>query len=239
MINFFRKIRKKLADDNKPLKYMRYAIGEIVLVVIGILIALSINNWNEWWKDREKEQKVLETLADNLERNSVILREGLSRVEELHKSAKIVFNFFEGKVTYHDSLDNHFVLGRRNGVMQGIISSEGYENYKNVGFDIILSDDIKTNVLHLFEVEYPRLVTYRRLLFEVYSANKKYDIIRNQYFRKNKPINISALLNSNDMYEMYAEPYRLRSLQKVQLNEILDNTERVLQLIKDELGEIE
>ena len=47
MINFFRKIRKKLADDNKPLKYARYAIGEIVLVVIGILIALSINNWNE------------------------------------------------------------------------------------------------------------------------------------------------------------------------------------------------
>jgi len=47
MINFFRKIRKKLADDNKPLKYMRYAIGEIVLVEIGILIALQINTLNE------------------------------------------------------------------------------------------------------------------------------------------------------------------------------------------------
>ena len=47
MIHFFRKTRKKLADENKPLKYMRYAIGEIVLVVIGILIALQINNWNE------------------------------------------------------------------------------------------------------------------------------------------------------------------------------------------------
>ena len=46
MIPFFRKIRKKLADDNKPIKYLRYAIGEIVLVVIGILIALQINNWN-------------------------------------------------------------------------------------------------------------------------------------------------------------------------------------------------
>ena len=47
MINFFRKIRKKMADDNKPLKYMRYAVGEIILVVIGILIALQINTWNE------------------------------------------------------------------------------------------------------------------------------------------------------------------------------------------------
>ena len=42
MIPFFRKTRKKMADDNKPMKYMRYAIGEIALVVIGILIALSI-----------------------------------------------------------------------------------------------------------------------------------------------------------------------------------------------------
>jgi hypothetical protein len=47
MIPFFRKLRKQLSDDNKPLKYLRYAIGEIVLVVIGILIAISINNWNQ------------------------------------------------------------------------------------------------------------------------------------------------------------------------------------------------
>ena len=54
MIPFFRKIRKKMADDNKPLKYMRYAIGEIVLVVIGILIALQINTWNEERKNITK-----------------------------------------------------------------------------------------------------------------------------------------------------------------------------------------
>ena len=46
MIPFFRKIRKKMADDNKPMKYARYAIGEILLVMIGILLALQINNWN-------------------------------------------------------------------------------------------------------------------------------------------------------------------------------------------------
>ena len=53
MIPFFRKIRKKMADDNKPLKYARYAVGEIVLVVIGILIALQINNWNETILDKK------------------------------------------------------------------------------------------------------------------------------------------------------------------------------------------
>jgi len=66
MINFFRKIRKKMADDNKPMKYMRYAIGEIVLVVIGILIALSINNWNEIRKDKLRAQSHLKEIKAEL-----------------------------------------------------------------------------------------------------------------------------------------------------------------------------
>ena len=62
MIPFFRKIRKQFADDNKPLKYMRYAIGEIILVVIGILIAIQVNNWNE----KRKTEKQFEATLDRL-----------------------------------------------------------------------------------------------------------------------------------------------------------------------------
>ena len=70
MINFLRKTRKKLADDNKPLKYMRYAIGEIILVVIGILIALSINNWNEDRKQEKRKNEITKSLV--LELNDVL-----------------------------------------------------------------------------------------------------------------------------------------------------------------------
>ena len=77
MIPFFRKIRKKMADDNRPLKYMRYAIGEIVLVVIGILIALQINTWNNERIEKRKEQEVLiglhETFSRNLENLNFII----------------------------------------------------------------------------------------------------------------------------------------------------------------------
>lgn len=66
MIPFFRKIRKQLADDNQFLKYSRYAVGEIVLVVIGILIALQINNWNEDKKTRKKELVYLENIKTDL-----------------------------------------------------------------------------------------------------------------------------------------------------------------------------
>lgn len=74
MIPFFRKIRKKLADDNQFLKYSRYAIGEIVLVVVGILIALQINTWNE---EKEKNAKVkvyLENLQQNLNSDILVLK---------------------------------------------------------------------------------------------------------------------------------------------------------------------
>ena len=52
MIKFFRKIRHNLINEGKTTKYLKYAIGEIVLVVIGILIALQINNWNEQRKQK-------------------------------------------------------------------------------------------------------------------------------------------------------------------------------------------
>jgi hypothetical protein len=73
MIKFFRKIRQNLLMENKTGKYFKYAIGEIILVVIGILIALSINTWNENRKDGIKEQVILISLKVNLEENLKLL----------------------------------------------------------------------------------------------------------------------------------------------------------------------
>ena len=60
MIKFFRHIRQNLLMENKTGKYFKYAIGEIVLVVIGILIALSINNWNESRKNKILEVSIFD-----------------------------------------------------------------------------------------------------------------------------------------------------------------------------------
>jgi hypothetical protein len=69
MIKFFRKIRQKLLKENRVTRYLVYALGEIVLVVIGILIALSINTWNENRKDRTMEANYLKGISENLEGN--------------------------------------------------------------------------------------------------------------------------------------------------------------------------
>ena len=67
MINFFRQIRQNIIMENKTGKYLKYAVGEIVLVVIGILIALQINNWNEFRKRQNEEVFLLIDIKKNLE----------------------------------------------------------------------------------------------------------------------------------------------------------------------------
>ena len=84
MIKFFRKIRKNLLSEGKTRKYLKYAIGEILLVVIGILIAVQINNWNESRKNSIEEKLILESLLENLkvakkQSESLILNEDIMK----------------------------------------------------------------------------------------------------------------------------------------------------------------
>ncbi len=74
MIKFFRRIRKSLLSENKFSKYFLYAIGEIILVVIGILIALQINTWNEGKKTKEEELKYLLLIKQEMQGNLHTLR---------------------------------------------------------------------------------------------------------------------------------------------------------------------
>jgi hypothetical protein len=73
MIKFFRKIRQNLLSEGKTGKYFKYAIGEIILVVIGILIALGINNWNENRKNKNLESLYIQELTTDLIKDSIII----------------------------------------------------------------------------------------------------------------------------------------------------------------------
>ncbi len=73
MIKFFRNIRRSLINQNKTGKYLKYAIGEIILVVIGILIALQINNWNERRKNKMAEADYYCRILDDFELNEKLI----------------------------------------------------------------------------------------------------------------------------------------------------------------------
>ncbi|SFN69270.1 hypothetical protein SAMN04487989_102468 [Bizionia echini] len=91
MIKFFRKIRQKLLSENKFSKYLIYAIGEIFLVVIGILIALQVNNFNETKKDVKKEQIILTQLRDVYQANLIQLEQKMLMRENIVKSALKIY----------------------------------------------------------------------------------------------------------------------------------------------------
>jgi len=90
MLRFFRQIRKKLMEQNKIRTYLLYAIGEILLVVIGILIALQINNWNENRLNRQEQARILSDI--NIEITEAISsREGIIReFEEYQRGISLV-----------------------------------------------------------------------------------------------------------------------------------------------------
>ncbi len=83
MILVFRKLRKQLLTENRFSRYLIYAIGEIILVVIGILIALSINNWNENRKNSIEEKGILENLLENLNLSKIQSEQLISEENQL------------------------------------------------------------------------------------------------------------------------------------------------------------
>jgi len=95
MIPFFRKIRKKMADENKPLKYIRYAVGEIVLVVIGILIALQINNWKEGRNQKALSQKYLQALYMDFLQNKVMVAHAIEPMEGTKRATRSLAVFID------------------------------------------------------------------------------------------------------------------------------------------------
>ena len=107
MFPFFRKIRKKMADDNRPLKYARYAIGEIVLVVIGILIALQINTWNEGRKEKNKARVYTDKLINDIVQDTLNINELISNGHEKTANIDAYFKFFsEGDHTIDAYIDS-------------------------------------------------------------------------------------------------------------------------------------
>jgi len=95
MIPVFRTFRKQLAEQNKISKYLRYAIGEIVLVVIGIMIALQINNWNEKQKKLTSATEHLQLLAENIADDLIQLKDVKTKIDSCLLDAGLLSQQFQ------------------------------------------------------------------------------------------------------------------------------------------------
>ena len=152
MIKFFRKIRQNLLSDSKTGKYFKYAIGEIVLVVIGILIALQINNWNNDRIERKTETNILNEILVNLEKDIINLNLKIEFNDEKIKRNRDVLEHLEQRTPLTDSLKWSYARTLGRGNFQPI--TVGYENLKSTGINIIQNDSLRIAISELYDFRY-------------------------------------------------------------------------------------
>lgn len=246
MIKFFRKIRYSLLETEKTGKYFKYAIGEIILVVIGILIALSINNWNETKKERKLETKVLNELLASLENNYNSMVSDSTYRALWNTSSDIIIKFIESDLPYVDSLNIHFQHARKPGTNLSL-SYAGYEGLKNVGFGIITSDSLRKNIVELFELTHKSLLEEMEY-FESFQPERQAQIDRlfsydEHKFNLDKPFDVPLI--PNNLNTLKSDPLFLpmiksikvqRNIISVMLYKNIKETERVIHLLKEDLN---
>lgn len=155
MIKFFRKVRQKLLSENKFSKYLLYAFGEIVLVVIGILIALQISTWNEARKDRLMEKEILMDIRISLTGDIQNMIE--PNLEQLRMDIQNMSDI-ESALQSKDST-NLYQLSRK---FKSLMFSKqfnweitAYKNLENAGANIIKNKALKNNILRIYNTDYP------------------------------------------------------------------------------------
>lgn len=154
MIPLFRKIRQSLIKQHKITQYLAYAIGEIFLVVIGILIALQINTWNELRKIRQYEVKMLKELKSTLEMDRRYFASQIPRLTNKQNAANRLLIMLENKEENLDTLNKYFSNLRFEILFQ--YNSGAYGSIKSGGIDKISNDSIRAKMAGIYEFLIPR-----------------------------------------------------------------------------------
>jgi hypothetical protein len=140
MFSFLRKTRKKLSMKNDSTKYLGYAIGEIVLVVIGILIALGINNWNEDRKARELEMEILVQISENLKKDKAALSKIIANANRaVYASERILALHHSNQSS--DSLQ--YWLGNIVQFDRFLPLTNAFEVLKSKGLDLVSNKELR------------------------------------------------------------------------------------------------
>ena len=169
MAKIFRKFRKRLLSQNKVSKYLLYAIGEIILVVIGILIAVRINNYNTFEKERKEEFRLLIKFKTDFRQDSIALARLIEKETTVLKNIDSIFRILE--------TENERYLAPLASMSQTIANSHifythsgTYDESISAGkMDVILNDSLREAIFGYYgEVK----INLSDAVFDKYQTNE-------------------------------------------------------------------
>jgi hypothetical protein len=156
MIKLFRNIRKNLLAEGKTTKYLKYAIGEIILVVIGILIALSINNWNENRNKSNLETQYRSRLLEDLMEEKAIMEATLNYSMEVHRHAKrAMIKFEHSSQIVEKPLEGLIDFYQASQIQSPATAKSTYQELIASGqINLIKDIDLKTSLIRYYEYDW-------------------------------------------------------------------------------------
>ncbi|MEZ4739299.1 MAG: DUF6090 family protein [Flavobacteriales bacterium] len=161
-----------MLKENRFTRYLLYAIGEIALVMIGILLALQVNNWNEGRKRSVQEQKILKELLRNLHMDSLDHAGNRDWSLDIGASADHIVNGLEARRPWQNSMSLHYGRILIHGV--ATLNTSAYDNLKSIGFDLIRNDSIRIAITKLYSLDITRLLKLEK---EMLSEDQVHNIL--------------------------------------------------------------
>ena len=227
-------------------RYLLYAIGEIALVVIGILIALQINNWNEWQKSRTKEKQTLEDVRATILSNNESLSRKIQLISRYTISGNQVYKWIKGEIHFDSISPREWQSAMMNGVNLKL-STSGYEALKNNGFDLLTNLALKKEIINLFENTYSNLETEQTWGNVIRPDLDKFLL---EHFIKNVnedgridfgliPRKEALLLESNYYYGLIETAIGQRQFYTIRYERVIQANEKVITLINEELIDVD
>ncbi|MEJ2584736.1 MAG: DUF6090 family protein [Robiginitalea sp.] len=180
MFRFFRQIRKSLFASSNTRKYLLYALGEILLVVMGILIALQIDNWNENRKLQARQTQLLTDLRADLEETLEELKQGKEFNALTLARYRTLMQAIDTDAPHSAEIDEASSFLPLFHVPR--FSRTTYESIKSQGLDLITNDSLKRQVTELYENDFTYLKEDQaRMEWSIHTTTKP--IFINRYLR--------------------------------------------------------
>ena len=148
--------RETSIRSHRALRYLAYATGEILLIFVGITLAITFQNSNDERNTLELELEILESIQQNLEANLSDLNRNIMEDEESLQLLDVVLEHMNDARPWNDSLEESLGIAMR--WSSPFFATSGYENLRQLGLHLVSDDDIRDQLVHLFENTYARLI---------------------------------------------------------------------------------